>query len=799
MPRPESLLQPARIGAALVKVFLAWLYTLALCKMVLTLNGLPINLASQGLIVLLFLLLLALLTWQRYNLLVFSCLLLAGTGIAWLTRESWLDASVSLSVRLHSWFIWSADWIGGSRGGSDAEQELLAIALCLLIALGSYVFLARFNSPLLALTALLAASGLNYALARRELYPWIFLGGLSVIAAGARSQKRTYQTLDWQRYPSQARFQLQALPVAALSLVLAIALSSAMPASSFYNARLLNLVGRIRLQIRIPARVQQTFADFSLSTVGFYPLSERLGGPVQLSDQPALEIDGYPQAMLLRGAISRVYDGQSWSRDNSRQVLRFDNPLWELEQNQVFDLLLPDPERYADLLDLIVRDIEYRVSPVSQPFQTVFLAGRPLAVASDTAGRAFYFDEDGQMFSNDWQMPRQRLTVDARILLADDSAFGEAADRISQNLTEAEIDRYEWMRSRYLQKPDSLEYTPKGELTLLARSIVGAEERPWQKALMIRDFLREYCQYNLTVSVPPADVDFVSWFLQTREGYCVYFATALTMLCRLEGIPARYVEGYYVPAAGSEDGFRTVTGKQAHAWCEICLAGVGWMPIDATPAGSGVYENITPTPALTLTPLPSLSPSPTIPTDSVKPTPLPTGHPNQPPDERQPFLTARWLLLLLLLPLAYAGLSVWWFRRRHNRVWLRRHFSDDRKLAVYYWHDILDLLDSLKFHSQSWETPRQIIERAAGENSWPGGSGSGSGAVSGVISGEGTAAGLDSVERVLYSSHPPSDDDLDLLADLSDRLESRLLQSRKWLLFVRKRICYHKQKKRCEA
>ena len=70
------------------------------------------------------------------------------------------------------------------------------------------------------------------------------------------------------------------------------------------------------------------------------------------------------------------------------------------------------------------------------------------------------------------------------------------------------------------------------------------------------------------------------------------YASAAVEAFRVHGIPARYVEGYYISAgdiAGSKDGKTTVTGSNAHAWVEVYFDGIGWLPVDVTP---GYYYDV---------------------------------------------------------------------------------------------------------------------------------------------------------------------------------------------------------------
>ncbi|MEL7565298.1 MAG: transglutaminase-like domain-containing protein [Dehalobacterium sp.] len=98
--------------------------------------------------------------------------------------------------------------------------------------------------------------------------------------------------------------------------------------------------------------------------------------------------------------------------------------------------------------------------------------------------------------------------------------------------------------------------------------------------------------YTLTPEETPEEKDYVDYFLyENRKGYCTHFASAATVIFRLCGIPARYVEGYvvtiedYARAARTEEGryLMEIKDTNAHAWCEIYLDGFGWLPVEVTP------------------------------------------------------------------------------------------------------------------------------------------------------------------------------------------------------------------------
>lgn len=91
----------------------------------------------------------------------------------------------------------------------------------------------------------------------------------------------------------------------------------------------------------------------------------------------------------------------------------------------------------------------------------------------------------------------------------------------------------------------------------------------------------------------PEGQDPLQWFLTTsRTGNQMLYASAAVEAFRAHGVPARYVEGYYLGASkiqDSKNGEVSITGENAHAWVEVYFDGVGWKAVDVTP---GYYYNV---------------------------------------------------------------------------------------------------------------------------------------------------------------------------------------------------------------
>lgn len=109
----------------------------------------------------------------------------------------------------------------------------------------------------------------------------------------------------------------------------------------------------------------------------------------------------------------------------------------------------------------------------------------------------------------------------------------------------------------------------------------------------IRQCLSGETTYTEMMPQIPEGEDPIRWFLtEGKQGNDVYYAAAATEAFRAYGIPARYVEGYYLSAdqiQKEESGTNTLTGADAHAWVEVYFDGVGWLPLDTTP---GYYYDV---------------------------------------------------------------------------------------------------------------------------------------------------------------------------------------------------------------
>ena len=133
------------------------------------------------------------------------------------------------------------------------------------------------------------------------------------------------------------------------------------------------------------------------------------------------------------------------------------------------------------------------------------------------------------------------------------------------------------IRRRYTALPGTLPERVRS----LAAEVAGEEATPYDQALALESFLRQY-PYSLDVALPPAGTDVVDFFLfEQQAGYCDYYASAMVVMARSLGLPARLATGFLAQEP-DEEGQQTMHQIDAHAWAEVYFAGFGWVEFEPT-------------------------------------------------------------------------------------------------------------------------------------------------------------------------------------------------------------------------
>lgn len=132
---------------------------------------------------------------------------------------------------------------------------------------------------------------------------------------------------------------------------------------------------------------------------------------------------------------------------------------------------------------------------------------------------------------------------------------------------------------------------PEEELQILKEHAPECNNNVLNAVPVIRRYLKNEIEYSEEVEPYNPDVNYIEQVLLSDcRGYSPHFATIATLLFRYYGIPARYVEGYYVINDEQED-MVEVTAEDAHAWVEVYVKGLGFVPVEVTPGYYVEEEN----------------------------------------------------------------------------------------------------------------------------------------------------------------------------------------------------------------
>ena len=432
---------------------------------------------------------------------------------------------------------------------------------------------------------------------------------------------------------------------------------------------------RVRQFVEDYLLFSETRTSFTLADEGYQPLDQRLGGPANPANHHVMDVTT-GRTVLLRGRTYNDYSGLNWYDTLSARRYLYVSPRFTSLRDELLDLNRPLSGDTAAQETIHIHMLDH--SPT-----TLFAPARTRTVQLESERMVLYYNLAAELF-----LTRDLAPGDTYTLTYVPYAPGDDATEQAISACAALNDpHYAEAAESYLTVPRHIQQ----EIYDMAAQATAGCETPYEKALGIQDYLRSHFRYSLNVQSPPEGVDFVAWFLiAERQGYCTYFASAMTILCRIAGLPARYVTGYL--AVPDETGVATVTGQQAHAWTEVYLNGFGWLDFDATPRSDNDRGDpdrpsnprqdpqppATPTPSPSAAPTPSPSPAPTstpepapgqeapTPTPappSEEPGDAPTPPPAEPPEGETPPEDENrllWWILLAILALLLALLLRYW-------------------------------------------------------------------------------------------------------------------------------------------
>lgn len=498
-------------------------------------------------------------------------------------------------------------YINGEATPTIEHQKYIFFGIAIVISLLVYIFTVRkFNFYFLLIVGgtLFSILWINKFFIKSSFYLYVFLILLSyfkhIYIRNIPKDKRSSSEVP-------ASFLLSALPICLVIFIFAYMippLSNEDIKWKWMDLKIKSAHSYVRTKLNI-----NTAKPFNLSSTGFNPKGSKLGGDTDLDNTLVMSVESPRGGIYLKGAVRDTYTGYSWETSDSEltnlgevnTLLSFNEDLLELSEGS--KLILDGPIVLDQLFDKVPIKIIYE----NLQTNTIFVPSK--------SEELNFGDKNTRVFVNNYGVVSSDILLDRRfeyiVNLYDINKNREQLDYLGRKSSKGMYNKYaadgfeisnqfrqsDALRlnvlsfaglsrdiySRYLNLPSSVPARVKN----LAVEIASQSTNDYDKVKAIESYLSQNYKYTLKPGSVPQGSDFVDYFLFDKKvGYCTYFASAMTILTRSLGLPARYVEGYVLPNSPTYGTTYQVTNNRAHAWVEVYFEGLGWIPFEPTAAFS---------------------------------------------------------------------------------------------------------------------------------------------------------------------------------------------------------------------
>jgi protein-glutamine gamma-glutamyltransferase len=297
------------------------------------------------------------------------------------------------------------------------------------------------------------------------------------------------------------------------------------------------------------------FSDrVDLGTIGSVKQDPQIVMRVELPDRTAVEKDH----LYLRGLAYDQYNGRSWSHSGTRRrslSLVADGTFLARPIGSHPSVSQPKTVRQDILLEVLDTTVLF-AAPVVE-----LVSGEFLTLQADAM--------DGLHLPVP-SSSRIRYSVTSHL------------PQFAENERTASLLAYpDSIRFHYLQVPMGSQ-----QVADLAHRVTQQAAAPFEQMLAIQRHLLENYRYSLESDMATLDYPLEEFLFTRKTGYCEHYATAMVVMLRTIGIPARLVTGFLATEWNEYGGYFTVRQRDAHAWVEVYFPHSGWITMDPTPSVS---------------------------------------------------------------------------------------------------------------------------------------------------------------------------------------------------------------------
>jgi len=321
-------------------------------------------------------------------------------------------------------------------------------------------------------------------------------------------------------------------------------------------------------------------------------------GKLSLSESTALKVVmDEPTSLYLRGFVGSKYTDAAWKPLDNEVYYRANGLFYWLEKsgfraNNQLSIVNQMVNQEEETVNITINNVNANSQYVYTPYE--------LKTDPSQLEDVKTFDEGGAIVSRSLFGSRLYSYQSSSNLVTKypslaNGIYAIEKDGQEESYFKSESQYNSYVYENYLQIPEDTKRILDNHLQ--SSEHVMEERMSYEQAIrLVKDFVNETLSYNKNVKALPESSDFVQYVLEeSKTGYAIHYATVATLLFRYYDIPSRYVEGYLITPEDVKNIAQyeefAIKGTNAHAWTEIYLDKVGWIPIEVTPPYYDVMED----------------------------------------------------------------------------------------------------------------------------------------------------------------------------------------------------------------
>lgn len=313
---------------------------------------------------------------------------------------------------------------------------------------------------------------------------------------------------------------------------------------------------------------------------------EKIGNPLMVQNPAIQDVNDYvpvgpspstsnellmtvrcSERLLWRGQTFSNFNGRFWrdSRPFRGRILKdypmptVNDPDFGWPAQSTFEI----PDETDTGMRNSVKPVEQLFEIVKGKYRIIFASAEPKTIKFSTPQSFFYSAKTAG--TSQWRSAGSKYKVVSLINTATPDQLRKAPANYSEHIKEY-----------FLHTPDS-----ELRVKALSMRLCKGKTNPYDKAMAIQKYLEDNYTYDASTSMSMRTEDIITDFLfETKRGHCTLFATAMAMLCRHAGIPARLATGFASGTYDEEDGKYHVAASDKHAWTELYFPDYGWITFD---------------------------------------------------------------------------------------------------------------------------------------------------------------------------------------------------------------------------